>query len=317
MDGTGQPVRLLGVNRSGTQYMCTEGPNVFDGPTDDHAVAAMVAWRITAVRISLNEQCWLGINGLPVAYPAAVYRRAITDYVDRLIRAGLYVVLDLHWNAAGTAQARSQQPMADRDHAGAFWTSVAATFKDRTAVLFDLYNEPYPDHDSDSEAAWQCVREGGVCPGVDFVAAGMQELVDAVRSTGAQNPLLVSGPQHAGTLTEWLAHRPHDPLQQVAATIHIYGPPPDASPCWTATCWVDMLEPLARDVPVVIGEMGNTDCTPTVVAPLMTWADRAGVSYLAWSWVTSSCAVEPALISGYEGTPTPYGVGVRDHLRSR
>jgi hypothetical protein len=317
VNSSGETVRLLGVNRSGTQYACVDGTGAFDGPVDAAAIDAMRSWKITAVRVSLNEQCWLGINGLPAGYLSDEYRRAVVDYVDRLTSLGLAVVVDLHWNAPGSMRARGQQPMADRDHAPAFWRSVADTFRDDGAVLFDLYNEPYPDHHDDSEAAWRCVRDGGRCPGVGFVAAGMQELVDAVRSTGARNPLLVAGPQYAGSLSRWWAYRPVDPLQQVAASVHIYGPESDASPCWTEECWNRDIGPLAQQVPVVIGEMGNTDCTGSVVEPLMRWADGQGVSYLAWSWITSDCQAEPALITDYAGTPTPYGVAVRDHLASR
>jgi hypothetical protein len=32
--------------------------------------------------------------------------------------------------------------------------------------------------------------------------------------------------------------------------------------------------------------------------------------------VRSDCAGEPALISDYDGTPTAYGKGIRDHLLS-
>jgi endoglucanase len=317
VDGSGQAVRLLGVNRSGTQYACVAGTGVFDGPVDAAAIDAMRSWEITAVRVSLNEQCWLGINGLPTTGTADAYQRAIAEYVDRLTSRGLAVIVDLHWSAPGTRKARGQQPMADRDHAPDFWRSVSGTFRDNGAVLFDLYNEPYPDHDGNTERDWGCVRDGGRCPGVGFVAAGMQELVDAVRSTGARNPVLVAGPQHAGGLGRWMAYRPVDPLHAVVASIHIYGPPPDASPCWTVECWNREIAPVAQQVPVVIGEMGNTDCTSSVIEPLMRWADERDVNYLAWSWIPSNCAAEPALITDFAGTPTPYGVGVRDHLRSR
>jgi endoglucanase len=317
VDGSGETVRLLGVNRSGTQYACVSGTGVFDGPTDAAAIDAMRSWEISAVRVSLNEQCWLGINGLPVGYSNAVYQHAIVDYVNRLTALGLGVILDLHWNAPGTEQARGQQVMADRDHAPDFWRSVATAFRDNGAVLFDLYNEPHPDRNKATDAAWRCVRDGGTCPNVGFVAAGMQELLDAVRSTGARNPVLVAGPQYAGTLGQWATYRPDDPMNQLVASVHIYGPDPDGSPCWTADCWNREIAPLALQVPVVIGEMGNMDCTSSVVEPLMRWADEQGVSYLAWSWITSDCAAEPALITDYAGTPTPYGVGVRDHLRSR
>src|SRR4051812_37739813 len=61
----GGVVRLLGVNRSGSEYMCTDGyGDVFDGPHDQRSVSAMRSWRINAVRVPLNESCWLGVGGL-------------------------------------------------------------------------------------------------------------------------------------------------------------------------------------------------------------------------------------------------------------
>ena len=314
VDTAGRPVRLLGANRSGTQYACVEGWGVFDGPVDDSAVAAMTSWGMTAVRLSLNEHCWLGINGVPGAYGGAAYRDAVGELVDRLVAYGLYVVLDLHWSAPGTQLATEQQPMADRDHAPRFWRSVAAAFRNNRAVVFDLYNEPFPDGNQDTPAAWRCVRDGGRCPGVEFAAAGSQALLDAVRGTGATNVVLVGGPQYAGTLTSWEAYAPVDPVRQLAAAVHVYGP--DFSPCDQRQCWDGVIAPLARKVPVVMAEIGihGATCSPAFVEPLMEWADAHGVSYLAWGWVTSDCTEEPALITAYDGTPTAYGAGVRDHL---
>ena len=312
VNAAGQPVRILGVNRSGTQYMCMDNAGVFDGPTDAAAIEAITAWHATAVRVSLNEHCWLGINGAPATYSGDSYRRAIADFVSRLNAAGLAVIIDLHWNAPGAQGAREQQPMADLDHAPAFWSSVAAAFKDNHSVLFDLYNEPYPDDNRDTVAAWRCVRDGGTCPGVDFIAAGMQTLVDAVRATGASTPLLVGGPQYAGTVSRWLEYKPFDPLNQLVASIHIYEP----SPCDKRSCWEGQVAPLARQVPVVIGEIGQMDCRHDFIDSLMTWADEHQLSYLGWGWVTGSCDSEPALIRDYDGTPTAYGTGLRNHLKT-
>ncbi len=179
------------MNRSGTQYACVEGWGIFDGPTDDAALSRIADWGANAVRVSLNETCWLGINGVDPTYSGETYRTAIREYVDRLNAAGLRVILDLHWTAPGEALATDQQPMADRDHAPDFWRSVAQEFKHNRSVVFDLFNEPYPDSNASSTAAWECVRDGGTCPGVPYVAAGMQELVDAVRETGARNVVMV------------------------------------------------------------------------------------------------------------------------------
>ena len=61
----GRTVQLLGINRSGTEYMCKEGfGDVFDGPNDQASVNAMKTWRINTVRVPLNESCWLGVGKL-------------------------------------------------------------------------------------------------------------------------------------------------------------------------------------------------------------------------------------------------------------
>ena len=324
----GAEVRLLGVNRSGTQYACVEGWGIFDGPTDDAALSRIAAWGANAVRVPLNESCWLGINGVDPAYSGETYRTAIHEYVDRLNAAGLRVILDLHWTAPGEALATEQQPMADRDHAPDFWRSVAREFKRNRSVVFDLFNEPYPDSNASSTAAWECVRDGGTCPGVPYVAAGMQELVDAVRETGARNVVMVGGPQYSGTVEKWTEYRPRDPRHQLAASIHIYfdtPASPEWSPCYLQSCWEATIAELARTTPVVIGELGERDCTSdlidgTALTPpqesLLDWADAHDVSYLAWGWTTSSCTDEPALITDYDGTPTGYGEGIRRHLLS-
>lgn len=149
VDGAGRTVRLLGVNRSGTEYSCQQGYGFFDGPSDMASIRVMKSWRINAVRVPLNETCWLGINGISPLYGAAAYQAAIRAWVGRLEGAGLYVVLDLHVAAPGSQQATVIIPMADADHAPDFWRSVATAFRGDRAVLFDLYNEPH-------DIGWRC-----------------------------------------------------------------------------------------------------------------------------------------------------------------
>ena len=301
VNASGQPIRLLGVNRAGAEYGCLYGEGFLPGPTGRRAIAAMSAWGVNAVRIPLNETCWLGINGVPARYSGARYRAAIEAYVARLNRAGLYVVLDLHWNAPGAAWATGQQPMADLDHAPAFWASVARTFRRDPAIAFDLYNEPHG-------VSWRCWRDGCRLP-QGWRTAGMQTLVDAVRSTGAMQPLIVTGLDWGSELSSWLEYRPHDPASQLVAGLHAY----DSVGCVTAACWNQQVGSVARRVPVVATELGEEGCTDAFIERFMRWADSAGVSYLAWTWNPFGCA-GPALISSWDGMPTPYGKGFRAHL---
>jgi len=301
VDGIGRTVLLHGVNFSGTMWSCLGG-KAFASPTDDAALASMAAWHINAVRIPMNEDCWLGINGAPTDVDA--YHAAIKKVVDRLHAFGMYAILDLHWNAPGTTLSHLGPgfedlfEMADADHSPAFWESIASYFKDDHALLFDLYNEPF-------EISWFCLREGCLVPR-GYQTAGMQQLVDAVRSTGATQPVLVAGLRWASLAgDEWLHNRPEDPAHQLAASIHAYG----VMGNYGANIGV-----VAHQFPVVLTEVGEKDCTHESLDRLLPWADANGVSYLAWAWYTGNCYSGPALITDYSGTPTPYGIGYRDHL---
>jgi endoglucanase len=84
--------------------------------------------------------------------------------------------------------------------------------------------------------------------------------------------------------------------------------------CKTEACWSANVGPVAARVPVVTGELGEDDCAHGYVDRYLTWADAKGISYLGWSWNVMDCEDGPALISDYKGTPTAYGVGLRDHL---
>jgi hypothetical protein len=311
VDASGQTVRLLGVDRSGAEYMCVANHQVFDGPSGAASVRAMAAWHIDAVRVPLNEDCWLGINAVTTG--GAAYRTAIIHYVKTLQSFGLYVILDLHWAAPGTYQATTQWPMADADHAPAFWRSVAATFKANHGVLFDLFNEPYI-------TTWPCWLHG--CQStydhsgtyVTYRTAGMQSLVDAVRSTGATTPLMLGGLSWANDESSWRKYEPSDPDHQLVVSFHTYG----WNGCNNATCWDRTIAPLARVVPVVTGEFGESGCADSYDLTYMPWADRHGVSYLGWAWDATdagwNCSGGPSLIVSYDGQATAYGAGLKAHL---
>ena len=311
LNGAGQAVLLHGVNRSGSEYMCLGGGGiVFDGPFDATSVQAIASWDPNAVRVQLNEDCWLGINGEPSSMTASAYQTAIGNFVTLLNNNGMAVILDLQWNAPGTTVANAQVPMPDRDHSPAFWSSVATFFKGDTSVLFDLFNEPYPDNNNDSTAGWTCWLNGGTCPGVSYQAAGMQEMLNAVRATGAANIVMAGGLQYSNTLDQWLTYEPMDPAGNLAASWHDYlGQICDNSACFNST-----ILPVAAKVPVITGELGETDCATSFVTPQMTLLDSSNISYLGWAWDTYDCSSFPALITNYTGTPTVFGQAFHDHF---
>jgi endoglucanase len=351
VNGAGRTVRLLGVNHASFEYACEQGWGYNDGHMNAADAAAIASWHASAVRVPLNEDCWLGINGQPNSsdganppLTTAGYRQAVESYVADLNAAGLYVILDLHWTAPAATVADGQRPMPD-DHSGAFWTSVAATFKDNHAVVFDAFNEPYsPDaiNDPGHPVTWDCWRNGtanhdcllptsntGQPPDNNslYRPVGMQSLVDQIRATGARQPILLGGLTFANDLSQWLANEPADPDHQLVASYHGY----EGEPCDTQACWDSTIAPVAARVPVVTGEFGEDNfdsptCatrTPnTFDADYMNWADQHGVSYVAWGWE----ALTPQEISDQgcrayyltrdaSGTPAaPNGTALHNHL---
>ncbi|MEV8531398.1 cellulase family glycosylhydrolase [Streptomyces sp. NPDC051211] len=321
-DQKGATRRLLGVNRSGGEFMCVQGHGIFDGPVDDASVRAIADWKANTVRVPLNEECWLGLDNIKPEYRGANYVHAVKGLVDRVLAHGMTPVVELHWtygqytgNSSGCADvhASCQKPMPNARYTPAFWTSVANTFKNDRRVVFDLFNEPYPDRATPTTAqAWTCWRDGGTCPGIGYEVAGMQDLLDAVRATGARNLVLVPGIAYSNDLSQWLTHSPTDPTGNLAAAWHVY----NFNTCSNEACWDSTLAPVAARVPLVAGEIGENTCGHAFIDRVMAWFDARALSYLGWTWNTWNCNSGPALITSYDGTPTSFGVGLRDHLRA-
>lgn len=266
--------QLRGVNRSGAEYSCVQNDGIFEGPVDDNAIQNMKKWNINVVRIPLNEDCWLGVNAHNPDYSGPPYRQAVEAYVARLRNNRLQVILDLHWSAGvytgpgggcSDFTASCQKPMPDRQNAPAFWASVAGTFKNDTGVIFDIFNEPFPDMAiSDSVQAWSCLRDGGsACPGFQYEVAGMQDLVDAVRSTGARNMIMSPGLTWTGDLSRWMEFVPEDPASNIAASWHNYN-----TGCDTQHCWASHVGGIVGKYPIIVGEFGENDCSYSYIDQL-------------------------------------------------
>jgi endoglucanase len=300
-------VRFHGVDYSGTEYACVNGYGVFDGSTPTQAyVNNLLAAHVNELRIPLNEDCWLGINGVASAYSGSNYQTAIDNWVTLLINNGITPILDLHWTAAGTQLATSQQPMPDSDHSPAFWKSVATRFTGRNQVMFDLFNEPYP-------TSWACWRDGGsACNGdVSYPVAGMQTLVNAVRGAGASNIIMLGCLDYSNTCSgyngTWTQYRPSDPNNNLAASVHIYL----GNGCITTSCWDSEYLPILQNGnPVIDGEWAAYDYNganynESFGTTLLNWFDSHGASYTAWTWnnwgTWSTSSAEP-LIQADDGS---------------
>lgn len=352
VDASGRPLQLRGVNISGLESVAIQGwsaANPWGGAPPQ--LDAIRRWKANAIRLPLNEASWLGLttykaDGTAVrADPGGNYRATVRKAAARATAAGLYVVLDLHWSAPdlrlpGHASPvplapMGQAPMADADHSVDFWASVAAAFKDDPGVLFDLFNEPYIDSygAAPGQDPWSVLLQGGsgnrfpnnTEGGKNFdlwqswKIAGFQSLIDAVRGTGATNVVLVSCLGYAKDPSGWLAHVPHDPVRQLALSVHLYpkygatyGTAAYTQPDHAPQVWAQMVAVQRAGYPVIIGEAGDRNAAGTPDAPFMrtvtAWVDAHQAGLFAWTWNAWQNG-DNILIRDAGGTPTD-GEGV-------
>ncbi len=186
----------------------------------------------------------------------------VQHVVSMATQAGLYVILDLHWDAPNNSSGvgicpTGQGGFASNAHAPAFWTSVADTFKGNPAVIFELFNEPFGGNSNTSNQEWVATGGGNYTVGSDgtylanggnystflaqnnvggggmittsetWAVAGEKQLITAIRGTGATNVILASSLGWAGDIFTWLSayntNGNPDPLHQLAASWHVYG----------------------------------------------------------------------------------------------
>jgi endoglucanase len=254
----------------------------------------MAAWKANVVRIALNQDNWLFGN------VAKGYRATVKQAVEWAKRAGLDVILDLHWSDQGGAVAAAQQKMADANSI-TFWKEVAEFYRDDGRVLFELYNEPH-------DITWEVWLNGGSAG--NFTAVGMQQLYDTVRATGAKNLVIAGGLDWAYDLSGVATHR-------IQGENIMYATHPYSRNDWKPVSSFDEKWGfLTATDPVIVSEFGDnpdqgctTDYTPVVID----YADRRGASWTAWGWYPKDCQF-PSLIADWSGRPSAMGQVVKDAL---
>ena len=201
--------------------------------------------------------------------------------------------------------------MANTTYSLPFWTSVASRFAASPAVLYEPFNEPH-------DISVDCWRNGCTMP-EGWQAAGYQQLVSTIRATGAKQPIIVNGLDWGHDMAPLLTAMPTDPAKALVAGQHLY----NFKSCVTASCWTAKFGPVATKMPMVAEEIGVNDCSTTMPLAFMRWMDaNGGDGYVFWNFGTTGCPDGgqyggSALISDWNGTPTPYGDAVRQYFLSR
>lgn len=314
----GVPHVFQGVDRDSFEFD-PEGVNISQG--DFQAIAS---WHANVVRIALNQDYWLA----NAALYASDYQSNIEQAVTWAEQAGLEVILDLHWSDRGdltltqaggtfpgtntyvpadTAGYSVQQPMADVNSVE-FWKEVATQFAGDGHVFFELYNEP-------NGITWDTWLKGGVVNVKgSFTAVGMQELYDTVRSTGANNLVMIGGLSFAFDLSG-VSSYPVNGYNIMYAT-HPYSSNDSQSE------WAGAFEYLTigNIAPVIATEFGDTktNCTGAWDQALINVAAQPNVhmSWTAWAWwpqAAPGCQY-PALLTDWNYDTTVQGMVVENAL---
>lgn len=337
VNGQDAAVQLRGVDVTGSEDACIQDQGFSWGASsnaseDAISATAMKSWAINAVRIPLNEDCWLDINGAPAAYAGSNYISNIEAWVQALNKAGIYTILDLHWTAPGSAQATQQWPMTDADHSITFWSKVASTFKSDPAVIFDLFNEPFIGQSQPTTSSWSCWLKGcsdsadAPASASDYNTAGTQQMLNAIRAVGANQPVMVGGLNWAGNPCQsdgdssqtcpQLSYMPTDALNPSQLIVSLHSYQQDTTSCTNTVCWNNLAATMkAARIPVVTGEFGDGDNSCDYVQSYMDWANKQSpkFSYLAWLWQAGSG--EYNLVTNWTGTPNPpEGPVIKAHL---
>jgi endoglucanase len=311
LNSAGDPVRLRGVNTA-----CMEWTNDGEGHILETVQTAIRDWHVNVIRLPLSQDRWFG-KAPQQDDNGKYYRILVRQVVDKVANSGCYIILDLHWSNAGDWGKNIGQHFMPDENSVSFWKDVAESYQNHPAVLFNLYNEPH-------NVGWDIWLRGGFVtekatrntPIQSYKAVGMQTLLDAVRSTGAKNVVIVGGLDWSYDFTGILQGRKlSDPDGNgVLYDNHTYPHKGD-----TVERWIAKMETASKKLPTIVGEFGPDPRNATPDEKDERWVRQVlqALEDHKWSWTAWDMhpAAGPRLISDFRCTPTPgFGKWVKHAL---
>jgi endoglucanase len=308
--GTGEPVLLRGVNRSGLEYSSPEGAGSLQnaGITEAEWDQIVTVWKANVIRIPFNQD-WASERP---GYDAEPYLAALDAVIEMSARRGAYTILDLEWLDATTPRGRNSNgsinfvPALPDAISLQLWRQLASRYRDEPAVLFDILNEPHEPLPDDRTPLWTIDASGTLAPlpRRRVTLAEWQpwavQLALAIRSQHPDALLLVSGLNWGYDLSSY----PIADLDNVVYSTHVY---PNKGRRWDRS-----FGDLAERFPVFVGEWGGSDGDLAWGHSLLQYMSDHQLGWAAWSWCDHPRLIEPA--SSYQ--PTRFGSLVQEALQS-
>lgn len=178
----------------------------------DEDMKRIRGWGANLVRIQVAHYLFESINS-----PGAYYNSGFSQlnrWIEMAAENGLYVIIDLHVPYGGRQYVDSDgmegktlwlnEP--ERLHVKHLWREIARNTHHHPNVLYELMNEPYPERAGKTSASWWALA---------------QELVQTIRSEGAQHLIIAANPLPDGPFVKL-----SDSLNAIAYDFHFYHPYP-------------------------------------------------------------------------------------------
>jgi hypothetical protein len=291
----GRPHLFHGVDRPSLEWS-SGGENLSLGDFQ-----RMASWNANVVRIALNQDFWIAES--PLFDPN--YPGMVDSAVAWAEAEGMDVILNLHSSDRGvlgscTDFSHCEQQMPDANSI-TFWSDVAARYRNDGRVMFNLYNAPH-------DVSWNVWKYGGTVSG-GYYAVGMEMLYGLVRSTGAENLVVLGGLDWSFDLSGIPANR-IDGYNIVYAT-HTSNTAGRGSDRWDASWGF-----LTKTDPVIVTDFGGLDdttCATDYSAEVIRYAEAHAASWTVWAWYPGGCTYR-ALIDDWSATPSPMGTIVKAAL---
>ncbi len=361
-DSRGQVVILRGVNQPGfadtpTGLWNPKGGSLFSGvrrwgPDAVKAnLDAMERWGLNVVRGHQAVRYWIDNEGKTRdgTKIGITYREAVKEVVKLCADRQMYYIFDPYCIRGYGEEGSGQDPMPFPPYSiehqkklvppvipgeAAFvqyWRDVATELKPFPNVIFEIFNEPVPVKGVGKEQAMRDWRRV------------WQECVDAIRSTGATQPIVIQWdygiwcnlnfppPRNAGATMDWVEKNPfHDPLGNLVYSFHIYRyhgsfhySLPERKNVWEygdirkglELCLVDnVLRKLNK--PVICGEIGaNMWCRGEELKRELACLENSlkifgelGIGYVVWVW-TSPAHMNCGVLQNAMWVPGPNEAG--------
>lgn len=299
-----------GVNLGGLEYY-PEGVGLYQWNFD-----GIKSWGANTIRLPVSPH--FAIRGM------CTYDNQYLLRIDQAVawaqKRKMLLIIDDHFSTKGQTCGAGKRwatgwPMPDVHNLN-FIKMLGQRYKNKPYVAIDLYNEPHHvDYDM-----W---RNGGINEGVRVI--GMQQMLDALRSTGFTGLAVVSGTSYSTDMRD-AAVRPLRGDYNVIYGAHMYPyqcgsetiPKETPYECKgqpyspTLDAWVG---PMHKKRALMLSEFGTQRPVDREMRSMIQWAENRGIGWTAWLWcagpVDNYCLTQPHT----SFKPSTVGLPVQDYLR--